>query len=33
LTGILVVNREQGLLYSNIVANTLLLFPDRAAKT
>jgi MFS family permease len=33
LAGILVVNFGQGLLYSNIVAKTLMLFPDRAATT
>jgi predicted MFS family arabinose efflux permease len=33
MAGILVVNYGQGLLYSNIVAKTLMLFPDRAATT
>ena len=33
LSGILLINFGQGLLYSNIVAKTLTLFPDRAATT
>ena len=33
LAGIMVVNYGQGLMYSNIVAKTLTLFPDRAATT
>lgn len=33
LVGILVINFGQGLMYSNIVAQTLTLYPDRAATT
>jgi len=33
LTGILLINFGQGLLFSNVVARTMMLFPDRAGAT